>query len=161
MQWGMLVTVVGLTLCLRAFAAGQTPADPHLVRTWRAFQQAVAHGQREQVAAMTFFPFTHPARAVSRTGKVSRAEFLAKYDRIFTAGIRKQIALGSPRPVTAKDIQEAKDEDLDPCGTLGDIVVFLPPDAPIDLQRDDETFLHVVFRKMAGKYVLHRVIGCN
>ena len=128
---------------------------------WKAFQQAVARDDRDKVADMTFFPFSHPSLSVSKTGKLSRSQFLAAFDGIFTSGIRKQIALGSPRPVTAREIQEAKDEDLDPCGGPGDFVVWLPADVQIDDEKDDESFLHPVFRRVHGRYVFHRVIGCD
>jgi hypothetical protein len=132
-----------------------------LEETWKTFQQAVAAGDREKVAAMTVFPFSHPSKAVTRSGKLSRSEFLAGYDKIFTQGIRRQVSLGSPRAVTQEDIDDARADDLDPCGQLGDFVVFLPPEKIREDAPDDEIFLRLVFRKTGSRYVFQEIIGCN
>ncbi|HEY7574592.1 MAG TPA: hypothetical protein VIB08_05475 [Thermoanaerobaculia bacterium] len=149
-----LVAAAGLAAvaCLRAAT---------LEETWKTFQQAVAAGDRQKVAGMTVFPFSQPSTSVKRSGKLSRDEFLAAYERIFTEGIRRQVALGRPRAVTQEDIDEARDDDLDPCGGLGDFIVALPPEAIRENAPDDEIFLRLVFRRVGDRYLLDRIIGCN
>jgi hypothetical protein len=142
--------------------AGPASNDEALVmKSWKAFQAAVGAGDRPAVAGMTYFPFRHPALDVAGNAPLSRAQFLAKFDRIFTPGIRKQAAQGTPVRVTPADLREAKQDGADPCGQLGDWVVQLPPEEKIDFNRDDEAFLRLVFRVVQGKAVLHRVIGCQ
>ena len=92
---------------------------------------------------------------------LTRDGFMTAFDKVFSEGIRRQVAKGTPVKVTAADIKEARDDGADPCGRLGDWVVQMRPDEKIDSSKDDEAFFRLVFRVVQGKVVFSRVIGCS
>ncbi len=145
-------------LLATALPAQHPPSAPQV---WKQFQDAVARSDKEAVADMTRFPFSHPRLTVSKTGQLSRAEFIANYDRIFTPGMRRQIAKGHLHRVTQTDIKGAENDGEDVCGSLNDYVVEMPENAAINYQDDDESFLHPVFKQFNGKLQLKSVIGCE
>lgn len=136
-------------------------ADPQVVKAWKSFRAAVANSDARAVADMTHFPFRHPALEAAGEPVTSRKLFLARFTQIFTAGIRKQVAKGTPVAVTPETIQEAKDAGETACGEPGDWVVQLPPDQRLDLGRDDEAYLRLAFRVIEGKVLFHRILACN
>ncbi|HET9321918.1 MAG TPA: hypothetical protein VFO27_19145, partial [Bryobacteraceae bacterium] len=99
--------------------------------------------------------------AISAKGSLRRDAFIASFDKLFSEGIRKQVAKGTPVKVRQVDIDEAHEDGADPCGRLGDWVVQMPPEVKIDSSKDDEAFLRLVFRVVRGRAVFYRVIGCS
>ncbi len=130
-------------------------------RFWQQFQAAVAASDKQRIAGLTVFPFRHQSLRVTASGALDRAEFLNKFDLIFSRGVRRQVARGQLRQVTKADLRAAEREGLDACGEPGDYVVHFLPGEQINYDDDDEAFLHLVFRQINGRFMLHRVIGCN
>lgn len=127
------------------------------VRAFLAFRRAVLANDKEEVARHAHFPFSDPRWPQP----LSKADFLREYDRIFSRGVRQQIAHGVLRKVNHRDIAEAARDELDSCGAAGDLLLELPANFKIDYTDDDEAFLRLVFRRIAGALVLVRVIGCS
>jgi hypothetical protein len=128
-------------------------ADP----SWRAFREAVANGNKQEVAKRTHFPLRDPRWPHS----LSRAEFLEAFDRLFSARIRKQIARGVIRRVTGRDIAQAQRDGLDACGARGDFLLELPSGMNVDYDQDDEAFLHLIFKLKKDALVLWQIVGCS
>ncbi len=141
--------------------AAADPTEAQVRKTWKTFRTAVATADAHAVADMTYFPFRHPALEAAGEPVTSRKLFLTRFGLIFTSGIRKQVAKGTPIAVTTEAIQEAKDSGESACGEPGDWVVQLPPDQKLDLGRDDEAYLRLAFRVIDGKVLFHRMLACN
>jgi len=163
----MRAAVLGLVSCL-VLVGSPAPSQKSarstrqlVMSAWKKFQDAVARNDKEAVVRITHFPFRHPSLAVAPKGSLTQEQFQSAFDKVFGEGIRRQVAKGTPVKVTQADIQEAQDDDADPCGRLGEWVVQMPPDEKIDSSKDDEAFFRLVFRVVQGKVVFYRVIGCN
>ena len=141
--------------------AAQRSTEQFVMAAWKRFQDAVARNDKRAIARMTHFPFKHPSLLVAEKGTLTRDAFMTAFDKVFSEGIRRQVAKGTPVKVTAADIKEARDDGADPCGRLGDWVVQMLPDEKIDSSKDDQAFFRLVFRVVQGKVVFSRVIGCS
>src|SRR5437773_1706606 len=136
--------------------AAQRSTAQLVMEAWKRFQDAVARNDKRAIARMTHFPFKHPSLLVAEKGTLTRDGFMTAFDKVFSEGIRRQVAKGTPVKVTAADIKEARDDGAEPCGRLGDWVVQVRPDEKIDSSKDDEAFFRLVFRVVQGKVVFSR-----
>ena len=159
--FGAAAAVAVAALPLYAFADG-TEANATLRPTRKpvaflAFRRAVMANDKHEVARHAHFPFSDPRWPEP----LSKAEFLREYDRIFSYGVRRQVEHGVVRRVNQRDVAEAARDELDSCGAAGDLLLELPTSFEVDYANDDEAFLRLVFRRIAGALVLWRVIGCS
>jgi hypothetical protein len=130
-----------------AAALAQSEVDA----AWRRFQAAMAADDREAVAALTAFPFEGRGRSA----------FVSDFDGVFTPGLRRQVAGGTLHRVTAAEAAEAKDNEEDLCGAVGEYVVEPAPSADANAaDADQEIFRRLVFRATPQGLRLTRIAGC-
>jgi hypothetical protein len=137
-------------------SSGREPTASVADPSWRAFRDAVANGNRQEVAKRTHFPLRDPRWPHS----LSREEFLEAFERLFSAGVRKQIAHGVIKRVTARDVVQAQRDGLDACGARGDFLLELPS-GDVDHDQDDEAFLRLIFKRKSDALLLWEIIGCS
>lgn len=130
-----------------------------LAAQFSAFQKVLASDDKNAVVTRMMFPFADPRRAED----LSKAELLRSFDEVFSPGIRKQIALGHLRRVSAKEVQEAQEMDLDECGDEGDLILEIPKDSDVDVAHEapDVSFMRLVFQRGQHGLMLVRFIGCS
>ena len=158
---GAAAAVASIAVPSCAFADGTeataTLRHTRTVRAFLAFRRAVLANNKEEVARHVHFPFSDPRWPEP----LSKADFLREYDRIFSQGVRNQIDHGALRQVNQRDLAEAARDELDSCGAARDLLLELPTNFKVDYASDDEAFLRLVFRRIAGALLLVRVIGCS
>jgi len=72
------------------------PEAGSFARFWTQFKAAVANKDKEAIAGMTKFPFFYRE-------KLSRADFIKKFDVIFSATIRKCLQSAKPMKETNRE----------------------------------------------------------
>ncbi len=119
---------------------------------------AILDGDRATVAGMVRFPFLgHPALYDDRAGESivrDRAELARNYDTIFSKGFRAMILRSLPWKVTPAAVEAADRVKREQCGEPGEYVLVPEKDPEAD------TFFRFAIRRVGGRLLLYRIIGC-
>jgi hypothetical protein len=137
-----LALAVSLTPALPARQAFAAPARQGFDHFFEGFRAAVLAGDKAKVATMTALPFKDFASGEVDRSAATRAQFLARYEQIFTPAVIAAIRSGKVRAF------KPGSDDGEAPGPLGKGEYLL--DAPDEADQ-------LVFSPKNGTYVLSRV----